>query len=122
MVTLKIVLLFLFLVIAGILLTLWQFNQRKSQVQKLVRQGVETTGVITKKSTRPLGHITQRYLHYSFSGPRGKTYTQVMQVSPYIWHCYEAGMPIEIVYLPKTPTISTPAYLVGEIRKMMVEA
>jgi hypothetical protein len=117
---LKIVLLVLFLAMVVFGLAFWQFTQHKNQIQRLARLGVETTGVITKKSSRPLGHITQRYLHYTFAGPDGKTYRQSMQVSPYIWRCYDAGTPIEVVYLAKSPMINTPAYLVGEIRKMMM--
>lgn len=96
-----------------------QFSTQKAQLYSLANQGIRTTGIVTKKRRYALGRISSRYLHYSFKASNGKRYRRAIEVSPFIWRCYDTGMPIDVVFLPHSPTINSVQYLVAEIKKMM---
>jgi hypothetical protein len=57
------------------------------------------------------GRITYRY-----TGPDGREYSQSSSISEEKWAELKNRQQIEIVYLPATPRISAPAWVVDEAR------
>ncbi|MEL7502644.1 MAG: DUF3592 domain-containing protein [Cyanobacteria bacterium J06554_6] len=102
-----------------LLLGIKRFSRKKRQLELLAQQGRFTTGVVFRTSCRTLGKQRQYQLHYAFRATNGRRYRSVIAVAPYIWHCYEAGSPIEIAFMAQNPDINSAKYLVSEIRKMM---
>lgn len=95
--------------------------RRGLQMHRLCAKGVAVTGqVIGKRSVRGGATISRRQkLVYRYRDAAGASHEHTSVVPWEVYERYDDGDAIEVVYLPASPAVSAPRYLVDQSRKAL---
>jgi hypothetical protein len=88
--------------------------KRGYELRRLLEDGVEATGTVTRKRRFRTAH-PQLYLHYEYSDPAGDVHQQRSLVPDTVFDAHQEGA-IAIVYSASRPSVSAPLYLIEELR------
>jgi hypothetical protein len=107
------------LVIAGVGGGIWLVVHRERQLKRLVRDGVDVTGVVV----RPSGghHASPYYIRYRYRDARGRAREHKAQVMQEFWANHPKGSRIAVVYSKSRPSISAVKYQVEQKRTALAK-
>lgn len=97
---------------------IYRIIRRGNELKQLVRDGVETTGTVTRQlrfgASRP-----QLYVRYEYRDGGGGLHTHKSNVPPEFWDAHPEGSPISIVYSRSRPALSAPLPVVEKAREAL---
>ena len=93
--------------------------RRGFQMKALAHHGVRVQGTVIKKFRRGSGGQSAPYIRYEYNDSVGSSHQHKIVVSEAFWEQHEKGQPIEIVYVPDKPSISSARYLVDQARQTL---
>jgi len=104
------------LIFAGII---WLAVRRGLEMKRLCDQGIETTGrVVEKRSLAGHGNgARQKKIVIHYRDRFGTEHSRTSSVAISVYEQYEVNDPIDVVYLPDSPAISSPKYLIDQCRE-----
>ncbi len=107
------------LIVAGLIVVV---IRRGLQMKQLCADGVEATGVVTKKiqyATAKGAARNDRWMAYEYRDAQGATHAHKSLVTAEFWNAHTEGGPIAIVYSQSRPAISAPRHLVEDARRAL---
>ena len=93
--------------------------RRGFEFKQLREDGVETTGRVVAKIRTPGGlHLpATRKVTYEYHDDTGRAHSHTSDVTDDMWHAYEEGGPIAVVYSASRPAVSALKHFVDQTRQ-----